>query len=70
MSSIIQFLETMGGKPPVSLAEYAATVAALDAGVLQKQALLDRDRGALNGLLAGRASMCCMIVAAEEIRGD
>ena len=66
MSNVIQFLEAMGRNPALSAAEYAATVAALDANDEQRQALLDRDHAALNQLLDGRAKMICMITTPDE----
>jgi len=65
MSNIIRFLETMGSKP-ISPADYAATVAALETGAPQRKALLDRDQGALNELLDGRRQLRCAIFAADE----
>ena len=65
MSNIIRFLETMGSKP-ISPAEYAATVAALEVGASQRKALLDRDQDALNELLDGRRQLRCAIFAADE----
>jgi hypothetical protein len=65
MSNIIRFLETMGSKP-VSPADYAATVAALEVGAPQRKALLDRDQDALNELLDGRRQLRCAIFAADE----
>ena len=65
MSNIIRFLETMGSKP-ISPADYAATVAALEVGVPQRKALLDRDQDALNELLDGRRQLKCAIFAADE----
>jgi hypothetical protein len=66
MSNVIRFLEDMGGRPALTAAEYAANVAALDAGTPQKRALLDRDPDALNGLLSGRKKVLCAIFAADE----
>lgn len=66
MSNIIQFLEAVGSRPALSIAEYAATVAALDTDATQQQALLDRDHAALNRLLAGREKMVCAIWPVEE----
>ena len=65
MSNIIRFLEAMGRKP-ISPADYAATVAALEIGAPQRKALLDRDQGALNELLDGRRQLRCAIFAADE----
>jgi hypothetical protein len=65
MSNIIRFLETMGRKP-ISPADYAATVAALEVDAPQRKALLDRDQDALNELLDGRRQLKCAIFAADE----
>ena len=65
MSNIIRFLETMGSKP-ISAADYAATVAALEVGAPQRKALLDRDQDALNELLGGRKKLLFAILAADE----
>ena len=65
MSNIIRFLETVGSKP-LSAAEYIAGVSSLDIGALQRQALIDRDRTALNDLLGGRDLMQCMIMVPDE----
>jgi hypothetical protein len=65
MSNIIRFLETIGRKP-ISPADYAATVAALEVGASQRKALLDRDQDALNELLDGRRQLKCAIFAADE----
>jgi hypothetical protein len=65
MSNVIRFLETMGRKP-ISPADFAATVAALEIEAPQRKALLDRDQGALNELLDGRRQLRCAIFAADE----
>ena len=65
MSNIIRFLETMGSQP-ISPADYAATVAALEVGAPQRKALLERDQDALNELLDGRRQLKCAIFAADE----
>jgi hypothetical protein len=65
MSNVIRFLETMGRKP-ISPADYAATVAALEIEAPQRKALLDRDQSALNELLDGRRQLRCAIFAADE----
>lgn len=64
MSNVIHFLEALGSNPALtklSAAQYAATVAALDVDDSQRQALLDRDQTALNGLLGGRDEMRCVV---------
>jgi hypothetical protein len=65
MSNVIRFLETAGRKP-LSPAEYAASVAALDVAADQKKALLDGNQHALNELLDGRKQLRCAIFASEE----
>lgn len=65
MSNVIQFLEALGSKPAPSAANYAANVVALDIDVTQRQALLDRDQTALNGLLGGRDEMRCVVWPVE-----
>lgn len=65
MSNVIQFLESVG-RAPLSAAEYAATVASLDVEAMQKQALLNCDHAALNGLLGGRGKVFFGVFAAEE----
>jgi hypothetical protein len=54
------------GSKPISTADYAATVAALDVGAPQRRALIDRDQDALNELLDGRRQLRCAIFAADE----
>lgn len=64
MSNVIRFLEEMGRNPAVArmaAGEYAATMAAFDIDQPQRQALLDRDPMALNGLLDGRLQMMFMV---------
>ena len=68
ISNVIQFLEALGSNAALtklSAANYAANVAALNVDDAQRQALMDRDQGALNGLLGGRKKMRCMIWAPE-----
>lgn len=68
MSNVIQFLESLGRNPAngLSPADYAAAVAVLEIDDAQRQALLDRDHAALNGLLGGRAKMYCLVAPAEN----
>ena len=68
MSNVIQFLESLGRNPASALphADYAAAVAALEIDDAQRQALLDRDHAALNGLLGGRAKVYCLVAPAEN----
>lgn len=68
MNNVIAFLERMGRDP--SLAELAPdelAAVATDLGLddAPRQALLDRDADALNGLLGGRHKMMCMLFPAE-----
>lgn len=65
MSNAIHFLETLGSKPTLSPADYAATVAALNVDAAQQQALLCRDPEVLNGLLGGRLLMAMHIVTPD-----
>ncbi|MFS8064399.1 MAG: hypothetical protein ACMG5Z_07395 [Luteimonas sp.] len=60
MSNVIRFLESMGSQP-ISAADSAATVVALEVNASQRQALLDRDHTALSDLLGGRKEMRCLI---------
>lgn len=69
MSNVIQFLEALGSNPALtrlSVADYEAVVASLDAEGAQRQALLDRDQVALNGLLGGRAERMMLSQYAPE----
>lgn len=66
MSNVIQFLAEMGSNPGMlSAAGYAANVSALDVDAAQRQALIDKDQSALNGLLGGREKMRCVIWPVE-----
>lgn len=71
MSNVIQFLESLGNRPALSAAEYAANVAALDVDVAQQRALLDRDQSTLGDLLGRRTRFLCSIFPADEpVRRD
>lgn len=71
MSDVIRFLESMGSKPDMSPADYAATVALLDAEAPQREALLARNQLALNELLGGREKLMVMsLFPAEPSEGD
>ena len=72
MSNVIQFLAALGSRPAMTAADFAATVGELDVGDAQRQALLDRDQDALNGLLGGREQMLCLIMnpGDEPVRKD
>jgi hypothetical protein len=65
MSNVIRFLESVGGTP-VTAADYAASVAALNVEDSERQALLGRDSDALSDLLGGRLKMYCSVVAPNE----
>lgn len=68
MSDAIQFLESMGGNARLArmpAGAYEAAIAALDVDDVQQMALLDRDQGALNGLLGGRLSMVFAIMTPD-----
>lgn len=65
MPNVIRFLEAVGSKP-LTAAEYAAAVNALDAGAQQKEALFQRDGEALQDMLADRKKMFCAVFAADE----
>lgn len=69
MSNVIQFLESLGNNSASRLfssEDYDALIATLDVEVSERQALLDRDRSALNDLLGGRPKMMCLIWSPEE----
>lgn len=67
MSNVVQFMERLGRDPRcLSIADYAASVAALDIDEEQRRALLDRDHDALSGLLGGREKMMCVVWPADE----
>lgn len=66
MSNVVQFLETLGGQPILSAADYAAAVASLPAESEERDALLSADVAALTVLLGGRTRMVCMIAPSEE----
>jgi hypothetical protein len=66
MSGAIQFLAAIGGKSPLSAADYAATVSLLDIDNDQKTALLDGDQAKLNLLLDGRAKLFFAVCAPDE----
>ncbi|MBW8367187.1 MAG: hypothetical protein K0M70_04935 [Arenimonas sp.] len=68
MSNVITFLEKMGNNPSLasqSQEDYAAAVDALGLDDAPRQALLDRDPSALNGLLGGRMEMMCLLYPAD-----
>ncbi|MDQ3287521.1 MAG: hypothetical protein M3Q42_04540 [Pseudomonadota bacterium] len=64
MSQIIQFLDSLGsssGASHLTEAQYAQSVAALDATGAERQALLERDHLRLGRLLGGREKLICAI---------
>lgn len=68
MSNVIAFLEKMGNNPALAHQapeDYAAAVDALGLDDAPRQALLDRDASALNGLLGGRLQMMCFLFPAD-----
>lgn len=68
MSNVIAFLESMGKNAALACQpeeDYAAAVDALGLDDAPRQALLDRDPDALNGLLGGRMKMMCLLFPAE-----
>ena len=68
MSNVIAFLEKMGSRPALATLspdDYAAAVASLDLDDAPRQALLDRDAVALNGLLGGRLQMMSFLFPAD-----
>lgn len=68
MSNVIAFLETLGTdarKSKLADGDYAAAVDALGLDDAPRQALLDRDAQALNGLLGGRLQMMCILFPAD-----
>jgi hypothetical protein len=56
------------GSKPFAAGEYAATVSALDVDAALQKALMECDQEALNGMLGGRKTMCCLVVAAETVQ--
>lgn len=66
MSNVIGFLESLGARPPMSAADYAAAVDALALDGDQARALRARDAAALNSLLDGRPTMRCAIAMPEN----
>jgi hypothetical protein len=68
MSNVIAFLEKMGNNAALANQapeDYAAAVDALGLDDAPRQALLDRDASALNGLLGGRMKMMCLLFPAD-----
>lgn len=65
MSNAIRFLEAAGATQ-LSVAEYTASVAALELEAPQRTALLDRDANALGRLLGGREKLMFAVLAADD----
>lgn len=68
MNNVIAFLDRMGREPSLARLPADEFAAALEGAGLDdapRQALLDRDADALNGLLGGRHKMMCMLFPAE-----
>ena len=65
MLDTIRFLEEMGANP-ISESDYAVAVANLQVEESQRSALLERNHGALNDLLGGRAEMFFGVLAPDE----
>lgn len=68
MHNVIAFLERMGRDPSLAALpedELAKVLAEAGLDDAPRQALLDRDADALNGLLGGRHKMMCMLFPAE-----
>ena len=69
MSNALRFLDAMGGDPAIGRMappDYASAVASLEVDAALQQALLARDRDALNRLLGGREKMMCLIWQPER----
>lgn len=68
MNNVIAFLERMGRDPSLAKLPTEELAAVIDEAGLDdapRQALLDRDADALNGLLGGRHKMLCLLFPAE-----
>jgi hypothetical protein len=65
MSNVIQFLESMGANAAMarmSIADYEAAVAALDADESQRSSLRRSDAKALSDQLNGRDTLFCLVL--------
>ena len=68
MSNVIAFLEKMGSQAGLagqSQEDYIAAVDALGLDDAPRQALVDRDPAALNGLMGGRLQMMSILFPAD-----
>lgn len=70
MSNVIRFLETLGREPAASPEAYARAVQALDVDPAIRDALLRRDRAALDALLGARHNVMIVLVPAEDDEDD
>jgi len=66
MSNVIRFLEALGRNPDASPQAYATAVQALDVDPEIRDALLRRDRAALDRLLGARHNVMIVLVPAED----
>jgi hypothetical protein len=66
MSNVIRFLETLGREPAATPEAYARAVQALDVDPQVRDALLRRDRAALDRLLGARHNIMIALVPAED----
>ena len=66
MSNVIRFLETLGREPAATPEAYAHAVQALDVDPEIRDALLRRDRAALDRLLGARHNVMIVLVPAED----
>ena len=66
MSNVIRFLETLGREPAATPEAYARAVQALDVAPQIRDALLRRDRAALDALLGARHNVMIILVPAED----
>lgn len=72
MSNVIQFLERLGRDAPIgdgSAEAYANAVGRLDIDSDLREALLRKDRDALNRLLGARHNVMLVLVPAEDEPG-
>lgn len=66
MSNVIRFLETLGRDAAASPQDYARAVQALDVDPAVRDALLRRDRAALDRLLGADNNVMIILVPAED----
>lgn len=70
MSDVIDFIESLGSRPALAPRDYAAAVECLAVDRATREALLQRDAGALGTALGGRDVMWCAIMTPEETPAD